>query len=33
MRVVTHLDVTRDHVATAAEALRDVVLENAAVTA
>jgi threonine aldolase len=33
MRVVTHLDVTRDQVASAAEALRDVVLENAAVTA
>lgn len=33
MRVVTHLDVTRDQVAAAAEALRDVVLEHAAVTA
>lgn len=33
MRVVTHLDVTRDQVATAADAVRKVVLENAAVTA
>ena len=30
MRVVTHLDVTRDQVSKAAEAVRDVIIEAAA---